>query len=81
MKGWMQSFIDEHLQYPEMVVLVSTSSLNPENSYYYQFTHGDSYKSVKKRQMFDDFDKREQVSICPSRSKEEVEEIIANFTP
>ena len=36
MMEWMKEFVKDSLKYPEMVVLVSTSNLNPEDKYYYQ---------------------------------------------
>ena len=35
MMAWMELFVNDSLKYPSMVVLVPTSSLNPEDKYYY----------------------------------------------
>ena len=36
MMEWMQTFVNDSLQFPTMVVLVPSKNLNPEDSYYYQ---------------------------------------------
>lgn len=36
MMEWMREFVQDSLKYPEMVVLVPSKSLNPEEVYYYQ---------------------------------------------
>jgi hypothetical protein len=35
MMEWMAAFAQDSLKYPEMVVLVPSKSLNPEEAYYY----------------------------------------------
>ena len=36
MMTWLQLFVDDSLNWPDMVVLIPSKNLNPENSYYYQ---------------------------------------------
>jgi ribonuclease BN (tRNA processing enzyme) len=35
MMSWMELFVSDSLRFPEMVVLVPSKNLNPENQYYY----------------------------------------------
>ena len=35
MMSWMQIFVNDSLKFPNMVVLVPTTSFNPEDQYYY----------------------------------------------
>lgn len=47
MMTWMELFVKDSLKYPEMVVLVPSKNLNPENNYYYQWFDPGSYKDCK----------------------------------
>ena len=46
MMAWMEIFVKDSLQLPEMVVLVPSKNLNPEEQYYYQQFDPSSYRDV-----------------------------------
>lgn len=41
MMKWMQLYVSDSLNHPEMVVLVPSENLNPEELYFYQEDHED----------------------------------------
>lgn len=60
MMQWMQAFLNDSLRFPEMVVLVPSKNLNPEERYYYQkyLLSKQSYLDVIESEGKDQTDKR-----------------------
>ena len=69
MMEWMKLFVSDSLKYPQMVVLVPSSSLNPEKVYYYQEVS--EYATRSMPQLLDMPQGQEVV-----RTKEEMQSII-----
>ena len=69
MMEWMSLFVNDSLKHPEMVVLVPSKSLNPEDVYYYQ---EESDYSTRNMQALFDMPKGQEVV----RTKEEMQSII-----
>lgn len=56
MLEWMRIFVNDSLNYPDMVELVPSKNLNPESSYYYQYymaNNKDHYVDVKESESKD----------------------------
>lgn len=81
MMGWMKMFVKDSLKFPEMVVLVPSKSLNPEDKYYYQLYDSSKYRDVEASEIMDKEDTRPLVKECLPQSKEEIDQKIKNFKP
>lgn len=58
MMAWMEMFVKDSLRFPEMVVLVPSKNLNPENQYYYQIYDSSKYRDVEASEIMDKTDTR-----------------------
>jgi len=78
---WLQLFIDDSLGHPENVVIVPSSALNPEDSYYYQ-----PYQQLKKQWeehlQFDSNESRKPINVkCYGQTRKQMKDKIKNFKP
>ena len=79
MMKWMQLYVQDSLKHPEMVMLVPSENLNPEDQYYYQEDHQEEDPEMMGEQILD-----EQVYKtveCVEKSKEHIDEVIRKFIP
>ena len=81
MMSWMELFVKDSLRFPEMVVLVPSKNLNPENQYYYQLYDKSKYRDVEASEIMDKADKRPLGGVCEPQTKEVIDEKIRNFKP
>ena len=69
---WIEKFRNEVLTHPELVELIPSSSLNPEDSYYYQqFIY---------HQVDPEYD-RPHADVCPPKDSETMKKEIDQYTP
>lgn len=71
MMQWMEDFVNDSLRFPEMVVLVPSKNLNPEESYYYQDYSNNGYRDVKANEIMDKEDQRPILKGCHKRLTQE----------
>ena len=80
MMSWMEIFVNDSLKFPSMVVLVPSSSLNPEDQYYYQsFGRGayeEWFSSEDYKHFCQNLCQREMAETCEPKTLDEINQKI-----
>ena len=58
MMEWMELFVSDSLMHPEMVELIPSKNLNPEDKYYYQFDRYHNEYEFKTNNKWDEHENR-----------------------